>query len=217
MGRNKMRKSREISDEERERTKIGERLRDAAFNGRLADVKNLIAVYADEPFIMNAKDSRIISPLFGRTPLVCAIQGGHRDVVHTLLQVRSVDYQLKGMQHMYRPLTEAARMNDVDTVKELLAMPEVDTNALDFYLCSPLMIVAESGNQALTEIFLKAGANRKLRNKHVENAAMLAKQAGHTAIANLLTGNVENKYSPRLFTDKEHDNNIPHQAELRLS
>jgi ankyrin repeat protein len=213
-----------MTNEQRDRNEIAERLRDAAANGRLADVVNMIALHGNDASIMNGIDTRIVSPLYGRTPLVCAIQGGHLDVVRTLLQVQSVDYRLQDVQYLYRPLSEAARMNDIIIVKELLAKPGVDINAVDFSLCTPLMIAAKAGNQALTELFLQAGANRKLRNKFNQTAAMIASEAGYVDIADCINGYAvgpqrktsrpERSYSPQLFTSQPHDNNTPASAEL---
>lgn len=209
MGRRKLRESRELSDGQRERNEIGERLCDAAFKGRLADVNAIIVDYGNDRLIMNVKITKIISPLFGRTPLICAIQGGHLEIVQTLLKVPAVDYHLKEINEYYHPLPEAARRNHVEMVKALLAMPNVDVNAVDASAHTALMFAAQAGNHELVDILLHAGANRKLRNKFGENAETLANQAGFPVLAKMIH---DGQYSPRLFTQKPHDNNMPQQS-----
>lgn len=209
MGRRKLRESREMSDGQRERNEIGERLCDAAFKGRLADVNAIIVDYGNDRLIMNIKNTKIISPLFGRTPLICAIQGGHLEIVQALLKVPAVDCHLSESTEYYRPLPEAAKRNHVEIVKALLALPDVDVNTVDANLSKPLMFAAKFGNQELAEIFLSRGANRKLRNKFGENAEMLANQAGFPVLAKMIH---DGNYSPRLFTQKPHDTNMPQQS-----
>ncbi len=83
-------------------------------------------------------------------------------------------------------LFRAAAEGNADTVRELLAAPNVDINGLDENWNTPLMIAAQNGHDDVVRALLIARANINARNNQGKTALVLAAEGGHDESVRLL-------------------------------
>ena len=84
-------------------------------------------------------------------------------------------------------LLRAARAGNADTVKSLLASPNVDVNGVDADGNTALIEAARFGHDDVIEALLIAKADVSAKNKQGKTALMLASEGGHDDCVRLLT------------------------------
>lgn len=84
-------------------------------------------------------------------------------------------------------LLRAARLGNADTVKSLLASPNVDVNGVDADGNTALIEAARFGHDDVVEALLIARADVNAKNKQGKTALMLASEGGHDEVVRLLT------------------------------
>ena len=84
-------------------------------------------------------------------------------------------------------LLRAARAGNADTVKVLLASPNVDVNGIDEHGNTPLMEAARFGHDEVVTALLVAKADVKTKNDEGKTALMLAAEGGHDETVRALT------------------------------
>lgn len=84
-------------------------------------------------------------------------------------------------------LLRAARAGNADTVRALLASPNVDVNGLDEHGNTPLIEAARSGHDEVVTALLIAKADMKTTNDEGKTALMLAAEGGHDETVRVLT------------------------------
>ena len=84
-------------------------------------------------------------------------------------------------------LLRAARAGNADTVKTLLASPNVDVNGVDEQGNTPLIEAARFGHNDVVTALLIARADTKLKNNEGKTALMLAAEGGHDETVRVLT------------------------------
>lgn len=84
-------------------------------------------------------------------------------------------------------LLRAASAGDVDTVKALLASPNVDVNGTDDQGNTALIQAARFGHDHVVTQLLIAKANLQTKNKAGKTALMVAAEGGHDQTVAVLT------------------------------
>ena len=84
-------------------------------------------------------------------------------------------------------LFRAARAGNADTVRSLLASPNVDVNAVDENGNTPLIEAARFGHNEVVTSLLLAKADVTKKNKDGKTALMLASEGGHDETVLALT------------------------------
>ena len=84
-------------------------------------------------------------------------------------------------------LLRAARLGNADTVKTLLASPNVDVNGVDADGNTALIEAARFGHDEVVAALLIAKADVNAKNKQGKTALMLASEGGHDECVRLLT------------------------------
>ena len=84
-------------------------------------------------------------------------------------------------------LLRAARAGNADTVRALLASPNVDVNGVDEHGNTPLIEAARFGHDEVVAALLMARADTKLKNDEGKTALMLAAEGGHDETLRMLT------------------------------
>ena len=84
-------------------------------------------------------------------------------------------------------LFRAATAGNADTVRTLLASPNVDVDGVDEHGNTPLIQAARFGHDDVVNALLIARANTRLRNDEGKTALMLAAEGGHDETVRLLT------------------------------
>ena len=84
-------------------------------------------------------------------------------------------------------LLRAASAGNADTVRSLLASPNVDVNGIDEQGNTALMQAARFGHDEVVRELLIAKADVKIRNNEGKTALMLAAEAGHDQTVAVLT------------------------------
>lgn len=84
-------------------------------------------------------------------------------------------------------LLRAARAGNADTVRALLASPNVDVNAIDEHGNTPLIEAARFGHDEVVTALLIAKADVKTKNDEGKTALMLAAEGGHDETVRVLT------------------------------
>jgi ankyrin repeat protein len=84
-------------------------------------------------------------------------------------------------------LLRAARTGNADTVRSLLASPNVDVNGVDEHGSTPLIEAARFGHDEVVAALLMAKADLNAKNDEGKNALMLAAEGGHDETVTLLT------------------------------
>jgi len=84
-------------------------------------------------------------------------------------------------------LLRAARLGNADTVKSLLASPNLDVNGVDVDGNTALIEAARFGHDDVVAALLIAKADVNAKNKQGKTALMLASEGGHDECVRLLT------------------------------
>jgi uncharacterized protein len=84
-------------------------------------------------------------------------------------------------------LLRAARAGNADTVRTLLASPNVDVNGIDEHGNTPLIEAARFGHDEVVTALLIAKAEMKTKNDEGKTALMLAAEGGHDQTVRVLT------------------------------
>ena len=84
---------------------------------------------------------------YGHSPLPLAAAGYHGEVIS----------QLAATPGVVSPLSQAAGAGQLESVRVLLGLPEVDIDAKDEAQASPLAKAAEGGHLALVRLLLASG------------------------------------------------------------
>ena len=84
-------------------------------------------------------------------------------------------------------LLRAARAGNADTVRALLASPNVDVNGIDEHGNTPLIEAARFGHDEVVTALLMAKADTKVKNDEGKTALMLAAESGHDETVRMLT------------------------------
>jgi ankyrin repeat protein len=84
-------------------------------------------------------------------------------------------------------LLRAARAGNADTVRALLASPNVDVNGIDEHGNTPLIEAARFGHDEVVTALLMAKADIKTKNDEGKTALMLAAEGGHDETVRMLT------------------------------
>ena len=84
-------------------------------------------------------------------------------------------------------LLRAARAGNADTVRSLLASPNVDINGRDEQGNTPLIEAARFGHDEVVTALLVAKADVNAKNDQGKTALMLAAEGGHDQTARTLT------------------------------
>ena len=84
-------------------------------------------------------------------------------------------------------LLRAASAGNADTVRTLLASPNVDVNGVDDHGSTPLIQAARFGHDEVVTALLIAKADMKLKNDEGKTALMLAAEGGHEETVRVLT------------------------------
>lgn len=84
-------------------------------------------------------------------------------------------------------LFRAARAGNADTVRTLLATPNVDVNGVDEQGNTPLIEAARLGHDEVVTALLIGKADAKVKNNDGKTALMLASEAGHNDTVRVLT------------------------------
>lgn len=83
-------------------------------------------------------------------------------------------------------LFRAAAAGDADTVRELVASPNIDINAIDENWNTPLMTAAREGHDEVVQALIIAKANINARNKQGKTALALAADGAHDETVRVL-------------------------------
>jgi ankyrin repeat protein len=84
-------------------------------------------------------------------------------------------------------LLRAAREGNADTVRSLLASPNINVNGIDEHGNTPLIEAARFGHDDVVAALLMANADVKTKNDEAKTALMLAAEGGHDETVRLLT------------------------------
>jgi hypothetical protein len=84
-------------------------------------------------------------------------------------------------------LLRAARLGNADTVRTLLASPNVDVNGVDDQGNTPLIEAARLGHDEVVTALVIAKANTQAKNSEGKTALMLAAEGGHEETVRVLT------------------------------
>jgi uncharacterized protein len=84
-------------------------------------------------------------------------------------------------------LFRAVRAGSPDTVKALLASPNVDVNAVDEHGNTPLIEAARLGHDKVATALLIAHADTSIKNDEGKTALMLAAEGRHDETVRVLT------------------------------
>ncbi len=84
-------------------------------------------------------------------------------------------------------LLRAASMGNADTVRTLLASPNVDVNGIDDQGNTPLIQAARFGHDEVVTALLSAKADVNTKNNEGKTALMLAAEGGHNETLRALT------------------------------
>ncbi len=149
-------------------------MNDAALNGELERVKELIGQGADPDDVDQD----------GRTALMYASFNGHTEIVRLLLDQGAGVGSRDALGRT--ALLYASTGPFPETVKLLLdhhSDPNIVDNDEHF---SPLMHAAAEGQLEVAKLLLDRGADPALKDKDGETAALFARNNGHTEVAGLI-------------------------------
>ena len=107
-------------------------------------------------------------------------------VIATLFVLSSCSAAKKARSPETDALFRAAAAGEVNTVKELVASPNVDVNAIDDDWNTPLMIAAREGHDEVVQTLIIAKANINARNRQGKTALALAADGAHDETVRVL-------------------------------
>ena len=84
-------------------------------------------------------------------------------------------------------LLRAARAGNADTVRAIIASPNVDINGIDELGNTPLIEAARFGHDEVVTVLLIAKSDIKAKNNVGKTALMLAAEGGHDETVRVLT------------------------------
>jgi uncharacterized protein len=84
-------------------------------------------------------------------------------------------------------LLRAASAGNADTVRSLLASPNVDVNGIDEHGNTPLIQAARFGHDEVVTVLLISKAEVGTKNNEGKTALMLAAEGGHDQVVSMLT------------------------------
>ena len=84
-------------------------------------------------------------------------------------------------------LLRAASAGNADTVRSILASPNVDVNGIDDHGDTPLILAARFGHDEVVTVLLMAKAEVGTKNNEGKTALMLAAEGGHDETVRVLT------------------------------
>ncbi|MCL4361631.1 ankyrin repeat domain-containing protein [Candidatus Dependentiae bacterium] len=120
---------------------------------------------------------------YGDTALMFAIEEGSSDIVTKLIDI-GADVNIKN-KSWTTPLGLAAKKDRADVVKMLLDKgANVNVQSKSWY--TPLMWASKNGNIDIVRLLVGKNANLNLMNKYGKTAHILAQEAHHRGIAELL-------------------------------
>lgn len=101
-------------------------------------------------------------------------------------------FVIPGCKHANRSaetdaLLRAARAGSAETVRTLLASPNVDVNGVDEHGNTALIEAARFGHDEVVATLLAAKADTKIKNDENKTALMLASEGGHDDTVRTLT------------------------------
>lgn len=145
------------------------------------DASNLKKLLQSKPHLVNETDEKN----YGRTPLLCAVDRNHKELVEILLDYGAdVNQQT---EYGWTALHRAAYKNHVDMCKYLLKNgSHIDKK--DTYGRSALFYGVFKGHKDVVEFLVNEGANTKLKDNNDENALYYANKSGRYDIASILKG-----------------------------
>ncbi|XP_067668012.1 serine/threonine-protein phosphatase 6 regulatory ankyrin repeat subunit B-like [Haliotis asinina] len=112
----------------------------------------------------------------GRTPVMAAALGGHRDVVELLVSrgadVSLVDHDGDNILHV------ACEGGDRTTVEFVLSLDAVDVNSRDGGGWTPVMAAARGGHRDVVELLVSRGADVSLVDVYGDNILHVACEGG---------------------------------------
>ncbi len=150
----------------------------AVNQGDLAAVQSLLAKH-DNPEKKNKS---------GRTPLSCAAEKGHPDIVKALLANPNVKPDTLD-NNGRTPLSYAVTGGHFDIVETLLANPHVKINQADNNGRTPLSYAAEKGRFDIINKLLEAQANPNLPDKNGRTPLSYAAENDHVGAVRALLEN----------------------------
>lgn len=140
----------------------------------------LLASWESNVEIADLKDSN------GRTPLMCAAESGHKDIVELLLCAGIAGADAKDNAGRTALLCAATNGHE-DTVKLLLGITAIEADAADSDGWTPLMWAESNGHKATVKLLLSVGkAKPDVRNNAGWTPLMLTAYNGHRDIAEQL-------------------------------
>ncbi|XP_048246285.1 uncharacterized protein LOC124127331 isoform X2 [Haliotis rufescens] len=143
-------------------------LRDASRKGNMAAVKLILGAGRAD---VNCRGGG------GRTPVMAAALGGHRDVVELLVNegadVSLVDKDGNNILH------QACRGGDVETVKFVLSLHVVDINSRGWRSRTPVVSAALRRHRDVVEFLVSEGADVSLVDEYGDNILHLACMRGN--------------------------------------
>ncbi|KAI9641962.1 hypothetical protein NHQ30_009831 [Ciborinia camelliae] len=120
-----------------------------------------------------------------RSPLLCAIIGGHDDAVHFLIE-KGANPNAQSGRYRSLPLSRASSLGNIAIVTRLLKAG-ADVNARSGYDGTALQEAAKEGHEAIVASLLEAGADINApANYWAKTALQEAARKGHEAIVALL-------------------------------
>ena len=123
-----------------------------------------------------------------QTPLMLAASLQRSQIVPIIIQKNGLDINVQSGPSRSTALTLAARYGDAQTVRQLLAHPDIDVNKKDQW-CTPLTIAAWFGYYSVVEALLDHGADTEIQegtNKASGTPLKRAIDEGHTTVVQLL-------------------------------
>ena len=133
--------------------------------------------------LQNVEAGDIDEPHRGWPPLMLAVQAGHADVVHILLEHKA--YVNVVDDKMHTPLINASQLGRVDILKHLLqAGADADSASLTGW--TPLICAAFGGHHEIAALLLERGADATATLDDGRTAAQVARDKGHADLVALL-------------------------------
>jgi ankyrin repeat protein len=152
-------------------------IHDASTVGDFGRVKQLVA---QDPALVNSLSSD------GFTPLGLAAFTGRLEIAEFLLAQGAEANIVSQDENQFTPLTGAVASGNAAVVK-LLLMHGADPNHLyEGGQFSPLLEAASAGRLGIIDLLLRHGADVNLRSKDGKSPLGVAREHGHTAVAEAL-------------------------------